>query len=84
MNYDVGRDPYYGLTPEEMDENLGKRVLRRNASQECGAPVGQLNIKVQNIPNVQTVSFYCTKPKLHRDECEFVGVDLVVKRRRRD
>lgn len=58
-------------------------VLRRNAERECGTLVGQLSIKIRNLPDYQTVSFYCTKPILHADACEFVGNELVVSRRRR-
>lgn len=55
-------------------------VLRRNAEQECGAPVGQVSVKIRDIPDFQTISFYCNKPRLHTDECEFVGKQVVVKR----
>lgn len=59
-------------------------VLRRNAEQECGAPVGQMAIKIHNLPDFQVVSFYCNQSRLHTDECRFVGSDLEVRRRRRD
>lgn len=60
-------------------------VLRRNAQSECGLPVGQLSVKIQGSPRpFDTISFYCTKLKNHRDACEFVGVELVISRRRRE
>lgn len=58
-------------------------VLRRNPEGECGTPVGQMNIKIHDIPGFQTVSFYCNQPRLHNDECRFEGADLVVTKRRR-
>lgn len=58
-------------------------VLRRNAEHECGTPVGQVSIKIHAIPDFQTVSFYCNKSRLHTDECEFVGADIVVRKRKR-
>lgn len=59
-------------------------VLRRNAERECGAPVGQMALKIHGLPEVQVVSFYCNQPRLHTDGCRFVGTDLVVLKRRRD
>lgn len=59
-------------------------VMRRQVEKECGAPVGQLNILIRGQQDYQTVSFYCTKPKFHLDECEFVGKDLIVRKRRRE
>lgn len=59
-------------------------VLRRNADQECGTPVGQMAIKIHGLPDFQVISFYCNQPRLHTDECRFVGADLEVRRRRRD
>lgn len=56
-------------------------VLRRNAENECGTPVGQVSVKVHGLPDFQTISFYCNKPRLHRDECQFVGKDVVISRR---
>jgi hypothetical protein len=58
-------------------------VLRRNAENECGAPVGQVNLVIQMIPGIQTVSFYCNQPRLHTDECRFDGTEVVVRARRR-
>lgn len=66
-----------------MAEKLGD-VLRRNTEQECGRPVGQMNIKIHGVEGFQKVSFYCNQPRLHRDQCSFVGTDLVVTRRRRE
>ena len=59
-------------------------VLRRNAEQECGTPVGQMSIKIHLVPDFQTVSFYCNKKRFHTDECAFVGQALVVTARRGD
>lgn len=59
-------------------------VLRRNPEHECGLPVGQLNIVVDMIPGVQTVSFYCNKLRLHRDECMFEGAQVTVRARPRE
>lgn len=53
-------------------------VLRRNAEHECGTPVGQVSVAVNGLPGFQTISFYCNKPRLHRDACAFVGKDVVV------
>lgn len=59
-------------------------ILRRSQS-ECGLPVGQMHLKIEGSPRpFDTVSFYCTKDKNHKDGCEFVGSELVVTRRRRD
>lgn len=55
-------------------------VLRRNAERECGTPVGQVNVAVHGLPGFQTISFYCNKPRLHSDECEFIGKEVLVKR----
>lgn len=52
-------------------------VLRRNPENECGQPVGQVNIMVQGL-GLQTVSFYCNQTRLHRDGCKFVGAEVVV------
>lgn len=63
---------------------LTQDVQRANPKGECGQPVGQLNIKLsRSFLPFETVSFYCNKTKLHLDECAFVGVELVVTRRRR-
>lgn len=59
-------------------------VLRRNPERECGTPVGQISVKIQGISRFQTISFYCNKPRLHRDECAFVGTNVVVRARRRE
>lgn len=59
-------------------------VLRRNADNECGTPLGQMNIKIHDLPGFQRVSFYCNQPRLHTTGCRFVGADLVVMARRRD
>lgn len=57
-------------------------VLRRNSFQECGLPVGQLNIKIKDsIRPFETISFYCTQPKGHLDLCCFEGEHLVVTRK---
>ena len=53
-------------------------VLRRNAEHECGTPVGQINVVVDTLPGVQTISFYCNQPRLHTDRCRFVGTEVVV------
>lgn len=58
-------------------------VARRNQSLECGEWIGQLNIKLMN-GRVERVAIHCTKSKQHKDACEFVGVELVVSRRRRE
>ena len=59
-------------------------VLRRNPEAECGQPVGQINVVIQDIPGVQTISFYCNKTRLHTDECAFEGTDVIVRARRRE
>ena len=58
-------------------------VLRRNSVKECGQPVGQLNVVIRGIPEAQTISFYCTEPKLHLGACRFVGNDLIISKRDR-
>lgn len=58
-------------------------VLRRNPERECGTPVGQVSIKIHGIEDFQVVSFYCNKHRLHTDQCEFLGADVVVRARRR-
>lgn len=57
-------------------------VLRRNAEHECGTPVGQVNVVIHNIPGIQTISFYCNKPRLHTDKCEFIASQVRVRRNR--
>lgn len=58
-------------------------VLRAKAGTECQLPVGQMNVKIKGSPNAfDTISFYCTKPKNHHDQCLFEGKDLIVMRRR--
>lgn len=57
-------------------------VLRRNAKVECGQHLGYLHVKLSN-GQMESISFACTKPALHRDACAFEGVELVVTRRRR-
>jgi hypothetical protein len=59
-------------------------VLRRNTEAECGTPIGQMNIKIHGLPGFQTVSFYCNRPRLHTDQCEFLGSEILVKARRRE
>lgn len=59
------------------------RVERRNQSLECGIKIGQLNVKLST-GQMEFIGIYCTKSKHHRDECAFVGVELVISRRRRD
>lgn len=59
-------------------------VLRRNPEGECQTPIGQVNIAVKGLPGFQTVSFYCNKPRLHNDECEFMGAEVRVRARRRE
>lgn len=53
-------------------------VLRRNPERECGQPVGQMNLVIHGVPGYQTVSFYCNQPRLHTDQCRFVGTHVVV------
>ena len=56
-------------------------VLRRNPEQECGTPIGQVSVKVHGLPDFQTISFYCNKKRLHRDECAFEGSNILVTKR---
>jgi hypothetical protein len=58
-------------------------VARRNQSLECGEWIGQLNIKLVN-GRMERIAIHCTKPQRHKDACEFVGVELVISRRRRE
>lgn len=58
-------------------------ILRRNSDRECGSPVGQVNVKIHGVEGFQTISFYCNKPRLHLDACEFLGAEIVVRGRRR-
>lgn len=60
----------------------GADVLRRNPENECGQPVGQLNVMIRGA-GLQTISFYCNQPRLHVDRCRFEGADVVVEARRR-
>ena len=62
---------------------MTQQVTRRHGDIECGELVGQLNVKL-NSGQMERIGIPCTKPKLHRDACEFVGVELVISRRRRD
>jgi len=57
-------------------------VLRRNPEKECGTPIGQMNIVIRGLPGYQTVSFYCNQPRLHVDDCKFVGQQITVRRNR--
>lgn len=61
----------------------GGDILRRNPERECGRPVGQVSVKIRDIPDFQTISFYCNKKRLHTDECAFEGNDIVVRARPR-
>ena len=56
-------------------------VLRRNAEHECGTPVGQINVVIDMLPGIQTISFYCNRPRLHTDECCFIGSQVIVRAR---
>lgn len=56
----------------------GGDVLRRNPEAECGTPIGQVSVKIQNIPDFQTISFYCNRPRLHTGGCAFIGRDVIV------
>jgi hypothetical protein len=58
-------------------------VLRRNAEQECGTPIGQVSVKIQGLPQFQTISFYCNQKRLHTDECVFEGREVVVRANRK-
>ncbi len=57
-------------------------ILRRNAERECGTPIGQVSVAVQGLPGFQTMSFYCNQPRLHTDECAFVGTQVIVRKNR--
>jgi hypothetical protein len=47
--------------------------------------VGQMHLVIDGSPRpFDTVSFYCNKDGGHRDECAFIGVELIVTRRRRE
>lgn len=73
--------------PEPVDPELvrasRRHVARRRPDLECGAIVGHLAIKLDD-GAMEFVVLHCTKSKLHIDECQFIGVELVVSRRRRD
>lgn len=58
-------------------------IARRNAMRECGELVGRLSIKLTG-GTMEIIAVNCTKPKHHKDGCEFVGVELVISRRRRE
>lgn len=58
-------------------------VTRKQADLECGIHIGQLNVKLSN-GTMEFIGINCTKPRLHKDACEFVGVELVISRRRRE
>lgn len=60
-----------------------KAVLRKNALQECGLPVGQVSIVIKGRPGFETVSFYCNKTKQHLDQCAFMSAELIISRRPR-
>jgi hypothetical protein len=60
-----------------------KVISRRDQHLECSQLVGQLNVKLSD-GSLEFIGVYCTKPKGHRDGCEFVGVELVITRRRRE
>lgn len=73
--------------PEPVDPELlraaQRHVARRHPERECGATVGRLAVKLDD-GHMEFIVLHCTKSRLHIDECEFVGVELVIKRRRRD
>lgn len=73
--------------PEPVDPELvrasRRHVARRNPERECGIIVGHLAIKLDD-GAMEFVVLHCTKARLHIDECQFVGVELVISRRRRD
>jgi len=58
-------------------------VLRRNPEQECGNPIGQVNVAVHGLPGFQTISFYCNLKRLHNEGCKFVGNEVVIHRKSR-
>lgn len=62
----------------------GGDVLRRNPENECGIPLGQMAVKIQGLPDIQVISFYCNQRRLHTGACQFLGADLVVISRRRE
>lgn len=68
-----------------MVEKASNDVLRRNAEDECGTPVGQVNIMLKRgigSKSLETISFYCNKRRLHTDQCAFEGNDVVITARR--
>lgn len=68
-----------------MEKPSQNDVLRAKRASECGLPVGQMNVKIMGSPRpFDTISFYCTGDKNHQGQCAFVGVDLVVTKRRRE
>jgi hypothetical protein len=60
-----------------------RHVARRRPELECGAEIGHLAIKLDD-GHMEFIVLHCTKSKLHIDECQFVGVELVISRRRRE
>ena len=54
-------------------------VLRRNAEHECGTPVGQVNVMIQDL-GLQSISFYCNQPRLHIGACLFRGKEVEIRR----
>lgn len=73
--------------PESVDPELlrasRRHVARRHPELECGAIVGHLAVKLDDA-SMEFIVLHCTKSKLHIDECQFIGVELVISRRRRD
>lgn len=73
--------------PEPVDPELvrasQRHVARRRPHLECGAEVGHLAVKLDD-GHMEFIVLHCTKSKLHIDECAFIGVELVITRRRRD
>jgi hypothetical protein len=58
------------------------RVLRKNAKDECGEFLGNINLALQN-GKIEAAAFYCNGKKLHRGACAFVSTSgLIVQRAR--
>jgi hypothetical protein len=57
-------------------------VSRRDQHLECSKIIGRLNVKLSS-GQMEFIGIPCTKPRLHLDACEFVGVELLITRRRR-
>lgn len=79
---ELGEDPVNEIPPD-LPRRFARYIARRQEHLECGIIIGQLNVKLSD-GSLEFIGIPCTKRKGHLDGCEFVGVELVISRRRRE